>query len=41
MKISDSAESQLHGGEVGMMSIVIKSHLERETERMPISQQSV
>lgn len=41
IKISESDESRLHGGEIGTMSIVIKSHHETETERMSISHQSV
>lgn len=42
IKISDSDESRLHGGEIGTMSIVIKSHHGTETtEKMPISQQAM
>lgn len=38
IKISESEESRLHGGEIGTMSIIIKSHHETETERMQLQQ---
>lgn len=36
--MSDSDESRLHGGEIGSMSIIIRSHNDNETEKMAISQ---
>lgn len=41
IKISDSDESRLHGGEIGTISVIIKGHHDTETEKMPISQHSM
>ncbi|GAB0094042.1 pancreatic triacylglycerol lipase [Sergentomyia squamirostris] len=40
IKISNSEESILHGGEIGIMSIIIKSQHNTETEKMPFSEEA-
>lgn len=39
ISISSSEESSLHGGEIGIMSIMITSHANDETEKLPFSKE--
>lgn len=39
VSISSSEESSLHGGEIGIMSIIITSHANDETEKLPFSKE--
>jgi pancreatic triacylglycerol lipase len=37
MKISDSEESLIHGGEIGLMSIIIEGHSKKTSEKIVFS----
>jgi hypothetical protein len=37
MKLSLSEESFIHGGEVGLMSIIIEGHLKEQSEKIIFS----
>lgn len=39
ISISSSEESSIHGGEIGIMSIMITSHANDETEKLPFSKE--